>query len=755
MIMFSWLADELYAWMSWLIIPFIVEIIPAIGNFIILIRKTIRCRIYPERELDFLPQISLLIPVYNSAGTLEGCIDSIDKSTYPNELIDVILVNNKSPDNSFEIYVKCQEKYKTLKMQWLNAGQGKSKALNLALFNSEGKYIINIDSDGKLEEHALYNMVRKFENNKDIHCMTGIILTEPPLVEQTKKKALRFLQRIEFLEYGQAFLVGRNYNSEYNTIFTLSGAFSAFRKSTILKTQLYNTNTICEDAHLTMQVKKLLNQAVALCESAIFMVDPIESMEKLYTQRQRWQIGELEVFHMFHGTHNLKYRRFFSDANIRLLCVDHTVAFPRLIWCFALVALGFYKYSMKMIATAMFWIYMMYVLVAFLNWIACICFLWDYEDLRKYYIQKFFYLFALPGYNMITFFIRMAGIVNSITRGSSWKTLTYKEEFRLIKEAIKDDFTLKKEKKEREKMNRRWVRLLILFGFLIVNITCALYFLKRNTENNYSHYAKMQENLLNSIVNTTNKDVNTMAHAISLAKTSGGQAFYLYDKTNGIFTVYQDTQEEVADASLAQVLLDQEQIYTGDPDGKRVMSSRAVELDGREYIVAMGMLTSYIDDDLNTTQYNMFVLMEFTVLYLVVVCISLRAINVDKKHGDELRQLESEFDEYKNKLAAESEREELERITRKRVEGIYPFSFVLKLKERLEKNGITYRMVTFQLDAEQEEQLAKLSERYNAYFGRDEAKYYMIIVMDLEQEEDIVREITGIGGKEFGKPVQV
>ena len=30
-------------------------------------------------------------------------------------------------------------------MQWLNAKQGKSKALNMALFNSGGKYIINID----------------------------------------------------------------------------------------------------------------------------------------------------------------------------------------------------------------------------------------------------------------------------------------------------------------------------------------------------------------------------------------------------------------------------------------------------------------------------------------------------------------------------------------------------------------------------------------------------------------------------------
>jgi len=43
---------------------------------------------------------------------------------------------------------------------------------------------------------------------------------------------------------------------------------------------------------------------------------------------------------------------------------------------------------------------------------------------------------VLPAYNMVTFVIRMAGIVNSLNRGSSWKTLTYKEEFKIIKDIL-------------------------------------------------------------------------------------------------------------------------------------------------------------------------------------------------------------------------------------------------------------------------------------------------------------------------------
>jgi len=750
--MFRWLANEIYSWMSWIIIPFIVEIIPAIGNFFILIRKYIRKRHKKEKELDFLPQISLLIPVYNSATTLEGCIDSIDKSTYPNELIDIILINNKSPDNSFEVYVQCQEKYNTLRMQWLNAGQGKSKALNLALFNAEGKYIINIDSDGKLEEQALYNMVRKFENNKNIHCMTGIILTDPALIDATKKRGLRFIQKLEFMEYNQAFLVGRNYNSEYNNIFTLSGAFSAFRKSTILKTQLYNTNTICEDAHLTFQVKKMLNQAVALCETAIFMVDPIESVEKLYTQRQRWQIGELEVFHMFHGEKALKYKNFFKDANIRLMCTDHTVAFPRLIWCFALIALGFYKYDMKMILEALFWIYLLYVFAAFLNYLASICFLWSYKEIRRYYAKKIMYLWVLPAYNMGTFFIRMAGIVNSLNRGSSWKTLTYKEEFKLIKETVKEDL-LFKNKKEKTKMNKRWLRFLVLVVFLIINISGAFYFLERNTQNNYKNYAKMQDNLLHSIVNTTNKDVDTLITAIGIAKTSGSQAFYMYNKSLGEFVVYQDKPGTMDDIFMEETLLKNEMFYDEGTARQRIMSSVDVTIDGDEYLIALGTLSSYVDSNLNTSQYNMFVITEFAVLYLVLVCISLRALSVDKKHGEEMEQLNSEFTEYKNKLTVNSVVEEQEKQTRRNADGFYPPEFLTKLSIRLEENEIRYQKFSFCIAEEMEGQLIDMQKRYNIYFAKDEICYYVLLIGRLEQEEEIKTEIEGYGGKDFGKSV--
>ncbi len=433
------LANEIFFWAAWIIIPLLVEIVPAVGNFFLLLFK--RARLKKTIDLEFLPNITLMIPVYNSGNTLYRCIKSIHDSTYPDRLIEIMLVDNGSKDNSFDIFQKAQIEFPTLSMWWMNSKQGKSKALNKAIFNSSGKYIINIDSDGILHAEALMNIVKRFELDPKIDCMTGVILIEPDLIENTKGVFLKLFRRLEYMEYAQAFLAGRNFESQFNSIYTLSGAFSSFRKSVLVKTFLYNTNTICEDTHLTFQIRAILKKRVALCNDAIFMVDPIDNINKFYTQRQRWQIGELEVSHMFlKDRMNSPLTGYFSNFVIRLLMTDHTFAFPRLIWYFVLIALGCMNYSFYYVGMATFLIYLLYVFSSFLYYLNIISFLKGFPHLRKYYAAKLPYIFLMPVFNLFAFFVRFAGIINSIRRKSSWKTLTFTEESAIVRNTVRDDF---------------------------------------------------------------------------------------------------------------------------------------------------------------------------------------------------------------------------------------------------------------------------------------------------------------------------
>lgn len=426
MSLIDYLLSSIVFWMAWVIIPFVMEICPAIFNFFILLKKKLFAKKY--EPVRYFPQITLIIPVYNSEDTLRECIQSVCQSNYDSSLIHIMLVNNQSKDRSFEIFKECQQEFPELSMNWLNSKQGKSKALNLALFNSHGKYIIHIDSDGILHPDALKNMVTKFEQNENVHCVTGSIMTNPEKIKDTKGFFKKLVQKIEYCEYCQAFLAGRNFEAEFNSIYTLSGAFSAFRKSAILKTQLYNTDTVCEDTHVTFQIRDRLKKKVCICDTAYFFVDPIEDMNRLYTQRQRWQRGEMEVAHMFLGKNLKAGSGFVSNFVIRLLMYDHTFAFPRMIWYFALICLSFLNYPMKLVSASVILIYLFYTLTAFLYYFNILLFLKPYKEIKKYYRRNWYIIFLLPLFNFIVFWFRFAGIINAVKTEQTWKTRNLTEE---------------------------------------------------------------------------------------------------------------------------------------------------------------------------------------------------------------------------------------------------------------------------------------------------------------------------------------
>ena len=53
--------------------------------------------------------VSIIIPIFNAEEYIEECIESVYQQTYPN--IEVILINDCTPDNSMEIVEKIINKY--------------------------------------------------------------------------------------------------------------------------------------------------------------------------------------------------------------------------------------------------------------------------------------------------------------------------------------------------------------------------------------------------------------------------------------------------------------------------------------------------------------------------------------------------------------------------------------------------------------------------------------------------------------------
>lgn len=182
-----------------------------------------------------------------------------------------------------------------------------------------------------------------------------------------------------------------------------------------------------------------MNTKVSICENAIFFVDPIEDMNKLYTQRQRWQRGSLEVSKLFLKD-KMKARNMFTNVGVRTLLYDHTFAFPRMIWYLALFCLLFMHYSFALIALSSLLLIVLYILMGFFYYISTVGFLRGFPEIRKYYARQWYMVPFLPLFNLLVFFIRFAGVINSINTDSAWRTKGFREEFGSVKQTIVKDF---------------------------------------------------------------------------------------------------------------------------------------------------------------------------------------------------------------------------------------------------------------------------------------------------------------------------
>ena len=92
------------------------------------------------------PQISVIIPVYNTSGYLVQCLDTLVNQTFADT--EIICVNDGSTDNSLEILKAFSEKDSRIIIISREKASG-SAALprNIGLENAKGKYVMFLDSD--------------------------------------------------------------------------------------------------------------------------------------------------------------------------------------------------------------------------------------------------------------------------------------------------------------------------------------------------------------------------------------------------------------------------------------------------------------------------------------------------------------------------------------------------------------------------------------------------------------------------------
>lgn len=141
--------------------------------------------------------VSVIVPIYNNEKYIEECVTSILEQTYPQKKIQIILINDGSKDNSKEICENLKNKYSNIVL--INQkNSGVSEARNAGIKKAEGKYILFLDSDDKLEKHSMQRLVEFF----DSHYEEIDLVTYPMKIYENEKAKPTQHYRYQFYKEG-------------------------------------------------------------------------------------------------------------------------------------------------------------------------------------------------------------------------------------------------------------------------------------------------------------------------------------------------------------------------------------------------------------------------------------------------------------------------------------------------------------------------------------------------------------------------
>lgn len=96
-----------------------------------------------------MKKVSVIVPVYNVEKYIKKCLDSLVNQTLKD--IEIIVVNDGSPDNSQSIIDDYVKKYPKKVKSYIKENGGQGSARNFGITKATGEYIGYVDSDDYVE----------------------------------------------------------------------------------------------------------------------------------------------------------------------------------------------------------------------------------------------------------------------------------------------------------------------------------------------------------------------------------------------------------------------------------------------------------------------------------------------------------------------------------------------------------------------------------------------------------------------------
>lgn len=114
--------------------------------------------------------ISYVIPCYGSERTIESVVKEIQQlmDNHQQDTYEIILVNDSSPDNVWNVIESLANRYSNIKGINLAKNFGQHAALLAGYKYAAGDLIVSLDDDGQIAVEDTYKLIDELENGYDV-----------------------------------------------------------------------------------------------------------------------------------------------------------------------------------------------------------------------------------------------------------------------------------------------------------------------------------------------------------------------------------------------------------------------------------------------------------------------------------------------------------------------------------------------------------------------------------------------------------
>lgn len=282
---------------------FFVAIVLGVARSLILISlSSLRKRHAAPLHPDPILRVGVVVPAYNEAKVVVQTVRSLLQSDFKN--LQILVVDDGSTDGTF---ARCQSVFAGVEnvQVMTKPNGGKASALNLGFARLEVDVVVAMDADTVFMPDTISKMVRHFGDDQ-VMAVAG---------NAKVGNRLNMLTRWQAVEYITAQNLDRRAFELLNCITVVPGAVGAWRREKVLELAGFSTDTLAEDADLTVRILRA-GYRVVYEEDALAYTEAPATTKQLLKQRFRWMFGMLQVTQKHRGAMALKDSKSFALAGM-------------------------------------------------------------------------------------------------------------------------------------------------------------------------------------------------------------------------------------------------------------------------------------------------------------------------------------------------------------------------------------------------------------------------------------------------------